>query len=288
MTTAYHNNPEEKKRAVKRAIHHKEAAMLISGTYGEFDGKFKGCSVGCDAYDITGAVQISPHLITAKYFGFPEWVERLRDRIYEGLPQAKKDGWHVSLKNATPVGFDEKGYEMVKAKFLIFVLNSILELLSDSLYEEKNDVIKLANESKAVWANYLKTGVLDRVAAATSAAAAYATSAAAAYDTSAAAASDAAYATSAAAAYDTSAASDAAYATSVAAAYAADAAYATSAAAAYAAAYDTAADAAYATAAAAAYATAAAYAADAAYADDAAAKAYEKYADHFIQLLTNA
>jgi hypothetical protein len=49
---SYNNDPEFKERAIKSAEHHAKADMLIKGQYGHVNRSFKGCSVGCDAYDI--------------------------------------------------------------------------------------------------------------------------------------------------------------------------------------------------------------------------------------------
>ena len=87
---AYNNSQNEKDEAVARAEHHRDTGMLQAGTYGQLNGTFHGCDVGCDAFDITGMIQKVPHQITAKYFGFPEWLEQLRDTIFEGLSQNKR------------------------------------------------------------------------------------------------------------------------------------------------------------------------------------------------------
>src|SRR5690606_5332993 len=103
----YHSDESLKQRAVEAAKRHRDQDMLLAGTYGRMDGTFRGCSVGCDAYDITGELLADGyHRITAEYFGFPEWLERLRDAIFEGLPNDERRDFHVRLKEAIPVGVD--------------------------------------------------------------------------------------------------------------------------------------------------------------------------------------
>lgn len=105
---SYKNDPHLKAKAVKRAKFHRDQDLLIAGTYGEFGGgNFRGCSVGCDAYDITGNVgNYGPHRVTADYYGLPLWLERLRDTLFEGLPAPDRYDFHLQYKEAIPVGVD--------------------------------------------------------------------------------------------------------------------------------------------------------------------------------------
>ena len=79
---SYHGKQSEKDEAIRNAQRHIDQDLLIAGTYGKKNGLFKGCSVGCDAYDITGKIENAPHAITAEHLGFPEWLEYLRDSIF--------------------------------------------------------------------------------------------------------------------------------------------------------------------------------------------------------------
>lgn len=103
---AYHGDPDFKARCVQAARHHAEFDRLRAGTYGEMNGGFHGCSVGCDYYDIRGEIGDRPHATTADYFGWPQWLEHLRDRIFEGLPDGQRNDFHVRMKEAVPVGAD--------------------------------------------------------------------------------------------------------------------------------------------------------------------------------------
>src|SRR5690242_11693195 len=107
---------EKKAEKVAFALHHREADMLVSGTYVEkANGGFHGCSVGCDAISIALAKKENPlllggghHAYVANYFGTPEWLEYLRDSIFESLPSGEREQWHVDLAEALPVGVDFK------------------------------------------------------------------------------------------------------------------------------------------------------------------------------------
>ena len=152
---SYNNDPEFKERAIKSAEHHAKADMLIKGQYGHVNGSFKGCSVGCDAYDIfmeqgkdkdyiNDNIK-SPHEITSKYFGVPEWLERCRDTFFENLED--NTGWHVRFKQAIPAGVSEERFNIVKSKFLLFILDENIERvnqldISDDLKKKVVDAIK--------------------------------------------------------------------------------------------------------------------------------------------------
>ena len=131
ITTTYHNDPEFKQRCVEAAKRHATLDRLRAGTYGEMKGGFHGCSVGCDAYDITGdIVGHNPHMITAEYFGFPPWLEYLRDQIFEGLSEGERNHFHVILKMAVPVGVD---LEPVLHKLTIRRLDRLIETQTEAL-----------------------------------------------------------------------------------------------------------------------------------------------------------
>ena len=138
MTLSYHNDPDLKARAVEQAKHHRDSDMLAAGIYGKMDGHFKGCSVGCDAYDIKGAVVKSGcHEITAEYFGFPEWLEHLRDYLFENLSEADRRDFHVRLKEAVPVGVD---LEPVRHKLTMRRLDRLIALQTEALGKNEGDV----------------------------------------------------------------------------------------------------------------------------------------------------
>lgn len=100
----YHNNPAVKAARINRHKQHIEADRLVKGTYG--NAEHRGCSVGCDAMDITGYVCVYPHAIVAEHDGIPEWIEHLRDAIFEGLPIEDAITFHLDIAEAIPVGVD--------------------------------------------------------------------------------------------------------------------------------------------------------------------------------------
>jgi len=98
---SYHNDPAVKAYHVAQAKHHLAADMLLSGTYAEGDGAdFRGCSIGCMAHDID-PTRDDYHALVAEHAGWPEWLARLNDTIFEGLPKGERERFHVT--NLEPV-----------------------------------------------------------------------------------------------------------------------------------------------------------------------------------------
>ena len=153
MTLSYHNSEELKSKAVADAKRHRDQDILIAGTYGKMNGAFRGCSVGCDVFDIKGEIFVdNPHSVTAEYFGFPEWLEHLRDWCFEHLPEGERQDFHVRVKEAIPVGVD---LELVRYKIAIRRMDRLLARQTD----EK--IIKAITDVKACHALALKGGKPD-------------------------------------------------------------------------------------------------------------------------------
>ncbi len=133
---------EKKKEKVALAKAHVEAERLIAGFYTESKSD-KGCSVGCDAYDIRNikgddwglddGPEVGNHAYVADYFGTPEWLEHLRDIIFESLPREDRAEWHIDLAEALPVGI---GLESVRHQIQRDIL---LEVAAKSIGEGKED-----------------------------------------------------------------------------------------------------------------------------------------------------
>jgi hypothetical protein len=103
---------ENKAARIARAEQHARADRLVSGLYSDHDNHSIGCSVGCDAIDIAGWHEEfdNPHKLVSDHDGTPEWLERLRDMIFEGLPSDKRSWWHVELAKSLPVNREWQPY----------------------------------------------------------------------------------------------------------------------------------------------------------------------------------
>lgn len=101
---------ERKAARVARAKAHIQAGRLRQGTL--FNG-----SVSCDAIDILGPERAAQtedvqefFALVAAHDGSAEWLERLRDIVFEKLPDDRPLRWHVELAEALPVGRDLAPY----------------------------------------------------------------------------------------------------------------------------------------------------------------------------------
>ncbi len=100
----YNNNPALKAKHIAHAEHHLAADMLRAGTYGAGSGKnFKACSVGCFAHDIDPETD-TQHATVADHYSLPEWLIRLQDSMFEGLPANERNTFHVELAKRIPQG----------------------------------------------------------------------------------------------------------------------------------------------------------------------------------------
>ena len=90
------------------ARRHRDADMLRPGSYGEMNGKFHACSIGCFAYEVAperfsasaGWIDDEQHRIVAEAYDYPEWLARLQDAVFEGLPPEARLDWHVQIADA--------------------------------------------------------------------------------------------------------------------------------------------------------------------------------------------
>lgn len=94
----------QKKEFLDQAKKHYAADMLLKGTYGNDENGFKGCSVGCHLHHINPDMSADDieyfdgkHKIVADYYGYPEWLARLQDTVFEGIPQGENNLWHVKF-----------------------------------------------------------------------------------------------------------------------------------------------------------------------------------------------
>lgn len=109
MMLTFHNDPAIKEKFIARVKAHKEADRLVKGQYWE---NGKGCAVGC-------TLEGSSHIEYEFQLGIQEWLARVEDRIFEGLPNELAMKWPLEFLEAIPVG---KNLSEVWPKFCIFLM----------------------------------------------------------------------------------------------------------------------------------------------------------------------
>ncbi len=97
---SFHNDPAIKAKYIARLAEHRRLEHLAQGV-GFYCGPegTKGCAVGCtlEAYD---------HSLYPTELGLPEWLARLEDRIFEGLPKGQAEQFAEDFLAAIPIGAD--------------------------------------------------------------------------------------------------------------------------------------------------------------------------------------
>jgi hypothetical protein len=93
---AFHGDEAVKQKYLARLKAHHEADEIIQGTGWE---NGHGCAVGCtlNKYD---------HVAYEHELGLPQWLARLQDVIFEGLPVGKAQQFAVDFLAAVPIGAD--------------------------------------------------------------------------------------------------------------------------------------------------------------------------------------
>jgi hypothetical protein len=166
---SYLNDPKLKRDFVKEVKWHQDQDKIIKGTYQEgSNGDFKGCAVGCSIHSLNRmkgkSYDTSKHKVYETELGIPEWLARLEDAIFEGLPNKLAMKWPLRFAKAIPVGVN---LEPVKWKISIFILSESIERvlgldISDDL---KKQVVDAIRDVLVVHEQAIKTGVWARSAA---------------------------------------------------------------------------------------------------------------------------
>jgi hypothetical protein len=106
----YHGDPAFKARFLEEIGKHEQADALVQGTYGNMNGHFRGCAVGCSLNSLNviqgkpATEQIGIHARYPTELGWPLWLAHLEDGIFENLPLEQAKTWPRRLSDAVPVG----------------------------------------------------------------------------------------------------------------------------------------------------------------------------------------
>src|SRR5690606_25985304 len=117
-----------------------------SGYYFNFE-EGKGCAVGCSLNSIAQIKKIgldcSEHNLYEEYLGVPEWLAKVEDTIFEGIPDKRRKTWPVEFGEAINEGAD---LNKIKVPFIVYILQSNIEvqkrLLKNTQDKEIRGVIK--------------------------------------------------------------------------------------------------------------------------------------------------
>ena len=113
MLITYLNKPELKDAFLAEIGKHEKLDAIIRGSYGQMNGHFTGCAIGCSLYSLSvlrgktpqeAATNISDHRRYEAELGWPTWLAYYEDSIFEHLPAELSKTWPRRIAEAVPVG----------------------------------------------------------------------------------------------------------------------------------------------------------------------------------------
>ena len=111
---AFHGDQKIKDKYLARVLAHQKADEIVKGQYWE---KGRCCAVGC-------TIHSSNHKAYEDELGIPEWLARVEDVLFEGMPLEDAKEWPYKFLDSIKPGLD---LEKLKAPFMIYILESILD-----------------------------------------------------------------------------------------------------------------------------------------------------------------
>ena len=136
---SFHSDPKIKEKYLKRVRAHAKADEIIKGKYWQ-DGA---------AYQTE--------------LGLPEWLAKLEDALFEGLPKGHAAKFPARFLSAIPIGAD---LEPVKYKFTLILLAENAERVSHLTIDDsvKAQILSAIDQVAAVNRDALATGVVNDAA----------------------------------------------------------------------------------------------------------------------------
>jgi hypothetical protein len=126
---AFHGDPAIKAKYIARVRQHRLAEHLTKGIGWEPETQ-RGCAIGCclEAYD---------HSRYPIELGLPEWLARLEDAIFEGLPVAEAQAWPEAFLGAIHPGAD---LELVRHKLALRRIDRLIALQQSNLGKHREEI----------------------------------------------------------------------------------------------------------------------------------------------------
>ena len=126
---SFHNDPTIKEKYLSRLKEHAKLDNIIQGTGWE---NGKGCAIGCTLENYN-------HKKYEVELGIPEWLAKMEDKLFEGMPNKEAKKFPVKFLEAIPVGVD---LDQVKTPFIIYVLEFSLTCFDHNRYPDVTKVVK--------------------------------------------------------------------------------------------------------------------------------------------------
>ena len=127
----FHNDPVQKIKYKTLYSDARESGHMMRGDYFNSHTQ-KGCLIGL-------ATHGSYHEEFANESGIPEWLLRLAETCFEGLPEETFQEFPEKLMDAIPIGISHADLEIIKHKIAVFQIEEICcdvnhPLVKDAIY----------------------------------------------------------------------------------------------------------------------------------------------------------
>ncbi len=154
---------EIKRKIVKEAKRHEKLDAWVTGDYEQKNGVVKHCSIGCVRFALGLQSNIGEHGQLVDPTGVPEYILRMSDQIFEGLPESKRGTWTRRLWSAIPANKDLSRVQDQMSAWLM--LDKKIGLAHIAQQEDVRAVAKVIGELYLRRGNG-ETGLKDEFAAA--------------------------------------------------------------------------------------------------------------------------
>jgi len=142
---AFKNSQQIKTKFIQRLESHYIQDEIIKGQYWE-DGK--GCAVGC-------TIHSDSHNCYETELGIPEWVARLEDVLFEGIPNEYAKEFPLKLLKSIPIGYSN--WRHVYHQLCVFMLEKTCKNINNKIVVKAIcDIItlhKTESKDEAAWSD---------------------------------------------------------------------------------------------------------------------------------------
>jgi hypothetical protein len=146
---AFHNNHQLKVDMVSEIFNHQKQDQIVQGTYGQENGKWRGCAVGCSihSYNLRYGKDIptGTHSAYETELGIPASLAHLEDYLFEAMPTEDAVKWPAEFMKAINVGVD---LSLVAPKFIAGVLRDVVK---GKYVRDDKDVVKSVIDVAILW-----------------------------------------------------------------------------------------------------------------------------------------
>ena len=107
---AYNNDPKLKKLILAEVVKHRKADQIVQGTYGQENGKWEGCAVGCSIHSLNIKLGknygTGNHSVYEKELGIPKELAYIEDALFEEMSVKDSKTWPERFLKAINPGAD--------------------------------------------------------------------------------------------------------------------------------------------------------------------------------------